>query len=81
MTGLDAAPDSDKHNRHLRPEKLEIDDSPPHKAVDHWLNIVTRQPGVASMQEGYVMCLVEKVCVQVRLSLSGLVILVESFSL
>jgi hypothetical protein len=35
--------------------------------VDNWLNIATRKPGVAHLQEGYVMCLVEKVSVQVRL--------------
>ena len=44
---------------------------PHNEPVDHWLDTVIRRPGIASMQsmqEEYVLCLVERVYIQVRLS-------------
>jgi len=40
-------------------------------SVDRWLNTVTKQSGMESMQGGFVECLVKGVCVKVRLSGSG----------
>lgn len=34
--------------------------------VDRWLNIVTRKRGVSSMREGYVVCVVERLRIEVR---------------
>jgi hypothetical protein len=39
--------------------------SPSH--IDQWLNVVTQRPGASSIQEDSVVCLVEKVCIEVSL--------------
>jgi hypothetical protein len=41
-----------------------------HTHLDNWLNIVTRKPGVSSLREDHVVCLVERVCVQVSFCLA-----------
>jgi hypothetical protein len=67
MTRSRAAAPNVRHNSHCH-LSASSNDSLPRNSVDHWLNTAIRRHGVASMQEGYVMCLVERVCVQVSLS-------------
>ena len=45
--------------------------------VDNWLRIAARQSDIAHLQDGYVLCLVEKISIQVRLP-SVLIILTDS---
>jgi hypothetical protein len=39
--------------------------SPSH--IDQWLDVVTQRPGASPIQGDYVVCLVEKACIEVSL--------------